>query len=124
MSLFSLHGISKLLKIIDLVRKKTGHEVRVKVVATMYDRRTRISKEVLEDIQKHFQGSMFITVIHTNVKLKEAVGFGKSIVHYDQKAPGFRDYMALTKEVIADEKILDRRPVKRKKPFHSATMVE
>jgi chromosome partitioning protein len=124
MSLFSLHGISKLLKIIDLVREKTGHEVRVKVVATMYDRRTRISKEVLEDIQKHFQGSMFITVIHTNVKLKEAVGFGKSIVHYDQKAPGFRDYMALTKEVIADEKILDRRPVKRKKPFHSATMVE
>jgi anion-transporting ArsA/GET3 family ATPase len=124
MSLFSLHGISKLLKIIDLVREKTGHDVRVKVVATMYDRRTRISKEVLEDIQKHFQGSMFITVIHTNVKLKEAVGFGKSIVHYDQKAPGFRDYMALTKEVIADEKILDRRPVKRKKPFHSATMVE
>ncbi|MDH3574970.1 MAG: AAA family ATPase [Desulfobacteraceae bacterium] len=124
MSLFSLHGISKLLKIIDLVREKTGHEVRIKVIATMYDKRTRISKEVLQDIQKHFQDSMFITVINTNVTLKEAVSFGKSIVDYDQKANGFRDYMALAKEVIAEEKILGARPVKQKKPFPPATMVE
>jgi chromosome partitioning protein len=124
MSLFSLHGISKLLKIVDLVREKTGHEVRIKVVATMYDRRTRISKEVLEDIRKHFQDSMFITIINTNVTLKEAVSFGKSIVHFDQKAVGFRDYMALTKEVIAEENILGKRPVKQKKPFPLATMVE
>jgi chromosome partitioning protein len=124
MSLFSLHGISKLLKIVDLVREKTGHEVRMKVVATMYDRRTRISKEVLEDIRKHFQDSMFITVINTNVTLKEAVSFGKSIVDYDQKAAGFRDYMALTKEVIADENILGTRPVKQKQPFPLATVVE
>jgi chromosome partitioning protein len=124
MSLFSLHGISKLLKIVDLVREKTGHEVRIKVVATMYDRRTRISKEVLEDIRKHFQDSMFITVINTNVTLKEAVSFGKSIVDYDQKAAGFRDYMALTKEVIADENILGTRPVKQKQPFPLAAVVE
>ena len=124
MSLFSLHGISKLLKIVDMVREKTGHEVRIKLVATMYDRRTRISKEVLEDIRKHFQESMFITVINTNVTLKEAVSFGKSIVDYDQKAAGFRDYMALTKEVIAEENILGKRPVKQKKPFPLATMVE
>jgi chromosome partitioning protein len=124
MSLFSLHGISKLLKIIDLVREKTGHEVRIKVVATMFDKRTRISKEVLEDIQKHFQDSMFITVINTNVTLKEAVSFGKSIVDYDRNAPGFRDYMALAKEVIAEEKILGKRPAKRKKAFASAAMFE
>jgi chromosome partitioning protein len=122
MSLFSLHGISKLLKIVDLVREKTGHKIRIKVVATMYDRRTRISKEVLEDIRKHFQDSMFITVINTNVTLKEAVSFGKSIVDYDQKAAGFRDYMALTKEVIAEEKVLGTRPVKRKKPLSLAAM--
>jgi chromosome partitioning protein len=124
MSLFSLHGISKLLKIIDIVREQTGHEVRVKVVATMYDTRTRISKEILEDIKEHFQQSMFLTVINTNVRLKEAVGFGKSIVDYDQKAAGFRDYMALTTEVIAEEKILGIRPVKPKKSFSLATMEE
>jgi chromosome partitioning protein len=124
MSLFSLHGISKLLKIIDLVREKTGHEVRIKVVATMVDKRTRISKEVLQEIQKHFQNSMFITVIHTNVTLKEAASFGKSIVNYDQKSAGFRDYMALAKEVIAEEKILGTRRVKQKRPFPIGTMVE
>ena len=124
MSLFSLHGISKLLKIIDLVREKTGHEIRTKVIATMYDNRTRISKEVLQDIQKHFKDSMFITVINTNVTLKEAVSFGKSIVDYDQKAAGFRDYMALTKEVIAEEKVLSKRPAKRKKFQPLAAMVK
>jgi chromosome partitioning protein len=124
MSLFSLHGISKLLKIIDLVREKTGHEIRTKVIATMYDNRTRISKEVLQDIQKHFQKSMFLSVINTNVKLKEAASFGKSIVDYDQKAAGFRDYMALTKEVIAEEKVLGARPAKRKKFLPLAAMVK
>ena len=124
MSLFSLHGISKLLKIIDLVREKTGHEVRIKVVATMVDKRTRISKEVLQEIQKHFQNAMFITIIHANVTLKEAASFGKSIVNYDQKSAGFRDYMALAKEVITEEKILGKRSVKRKRPFPIGTMVE
>jgi chromosome partitioning protein len=124
MSLFSLHGISKLLKIIDLVREKTGHEVRVKIVATMYDKRTRISKEVLQEIQQHFQSSMFMTVVNTNVTLKEAASYGKSIIDFDQRAIGFRDYMTLAEEVIAEEKILGIRPGKPKKPFSSATLVE
>jgi chromosome partitioning protein len=124
MSLFSLHGISKLLEIIDLVRKKTGHEIRIKVFATMYDRRTRISKEVLQDIKNHFKDSMFITIINTNVKLKEAASFGRSIIDYDQKAKGFGDYMALTKEVIAEEKTLGLRLVKQKKSFPSARKVK
>jgi chromosome partitioning protein len=124
MSLFSLHGISKLLKIIDLVREKTGHEIRVKVIATMYDKRTRISKEVLQDIRNHFNDSMFITIINTNVKLKEAVSFGKSIIDYDQNARGFGDYMALTKEVIEEEKTLGLRLVKQKKSVASARMVK
>lgn len=124
MSLFSLHGISKLMEIIDLVREKTGHEIRIKIVATMYDKRTRISKEVLQDIKKHFKGSVFNTVVNTNVKLKEAASFGRSIVGYDQKASGFRDYMALTKEVIAEEKILTKMFLKRKKPFLSGAFVE
>jgi chromosome partitioning protein len=124
MSLFSLHGISRLMKIIDLVRENTGHDIRIKVAATMYDQRTRISKEVLQDIKNHFKDSMFITVINTNVKLKEAAGFGKSIIDYDPKARGGRDYMALTKEVMAEEKILGLQPVKRTRSFPSATMVK
>ncbi len=124
MSLFSLHGISRLLEIVTLVREKTGHEIRIKVIPTMYDKRTRISKEVLQDIKNHFKDSMFRTVVNTNVKLKEAASFGRSIVDYDRKAKGFSDYMALAKEVIAEEKVLGIGLVKQTKPFPLATMVE
>jgi len=124
MSLFSLHGISRLMEIIDLVREKTGHEIRIKVMATMYDKRTRISKEVLQDIKKHFNDSIFSTVINTNVKLKEAASFGRSIVDYDHKTSGFKDYMALTREVISEETILTEKYVKRKKPFVPGALVE
>lgn len=124
MSLFSLHGTSRLLEIVTLVREKTGHEIRIKVIPTMYDKRTRISKEVLQDIKNHFKDSMFRTVVNTNVKLKEAASFGRSIVDYDRKAKGFSDYMALAKEVIAEEKVLGIGLVKQTKPFPLATMVE
>ena len=124
MSLFSLHGISRLLEIVTLVREKTGHEIRIKVIATMFDKRTRISKEVLQDIKNHFKDSMFRTVVNTNVKLKEAASFGRSIVDYDRKAKGFSDYMALAKEVIAEEKVLGIGLVKQTKPFPLPTMVE
>ena len=124
MSLFSLQGISRLLEIITLVREKTGHAIRIKVIATMYDKRTRISKEVLQDIKNHFKDSMFRTVVNTNVKLKEAASFGRSIVDYNQKAKGFSDYMDLAKEVIAEEKGLGIRLVKQTKPFPLPTMVE
>jgi chromosome partitioning protein len=124
MSLFSLHGTSRLLEIVTLVREKTGHEIRIKVIATMYDKRTRISKEVLQDIKNHFKDSMFRTVVNTNVKLKEAASFGRSIVDYDRKAKGFSDYMALAEEVIAEEKVLGIGLVKQTKPFPLPNMVE
>jgi len=105
MGLFSLHGTRKLMEIIDLVRNKTGHEIEVKVIATMYDGRTRIAREVLKEIENHFIGSMFRTVINSNVKLREAAGFGKSIVDYSSKSTGYTDYMALAKEVLDEEEI-------------------
>jgi chromosome partitioning protein len=103
MSFFSLHGTGRLLEIIELVRIKNGHDIRVKVIATMCDKRTRIANEVLADIRTHFEDSIFNTVIHSNVKLKEATGFGSSIVDYDKKSKGFRDYCALAEEVLFEE---------------------
>ncbi len=105
MGFFSLHGTGKLLEIINMVQDKTGHSIRVKVIATMYDRRTRIAREILQDIKNHFEDSMFLTVIHSNVKLKEAASFGKSIVDYGKGSQGLRDYMALAQEVISEENI-------------------
>ena len=105
MGLFSLHGTSRLMGILDLIQEKTGQEIRVKVIATMFDRRTKIAKEVLREIEDHFEGSMFETVIDVSVKLKEAASYGKSIHDYAGKSKTGLDYMDLAKEVIAEEKI-------------------
>ncbi|MFO7559399.1 MAG: AAA family ATPase [Desulfobacterales bacterium] len=117
MGLFSLHGISKLMEIMDLVQSRTGHELKMNVIATMFDSRTRISKEVLKDIRSNFKNSMYKAVINLNVTLKEAASFGKSILDYQKKARGFMDYMALANEVVKGEKHLGMRLVKQKKPF-------
>ena len=103
MSFFSLHGTSKLLEVIDLVTHKTRHDLRVRVLATMYDRRTKIANEVLENLRKHFKRTMFKTVINANVKLREAAGFGRSIVDYDKTSTGFDNYYDLASEIIAEE---------------------
>ena len=117
MSLFSLHGISKLMEILDLVQERTGHKIKINAIATMYDSRTRISKEVLKDIRDNFKDSMYKTVINLNVKLKEAASFGMSILDYQKKARGFIDYAALANEVVKDEKRLGMELVKQKKSF-------
>ena len=105
MGCFSLHGTGKLLEIIDMILNKTGHLIRVKVIATMYDSRTRIAREVLQSIKDHFGNSMFLTVVNSNVKLKEAANFGKSIADFEKTSRGFKDYMALAEEVVAEESI-------------------
>ncbi len=117
MSLFSLHGIGRLMEILGLVQEKTGHKLKINAVATMYDSRTRISKEVLHDIRDNFKGSMYKTVINLNVKLKEAASFGKSILDYQKNARGFTDYMAFATEVVKEERRLGMELVKQKKSF-------
>lgn len=106
MGFFSLHGTGKLMEIIELVRNKTGHEIRVRALATMYDKRTRIAKEILNNVKDHFKRSMFETVINFNVRLKEAVSFGKTIVDFDKKSKGYKDYLELSEEVLEEESYL------------------
>lgn len=104
MSLFSLHGISRLMEIIASIKKKTGHEIHTKVFGTIVDKRTRISREVLENMKTHFNDTMFKTVIRSNVTLKEAAGYGKPIMDYSKKASGARDYMMLAEEVLIEKR--------------------
>jgi chromosome partitioning protein len=105
MSVFSLHGTGKLLEIIELVRTKTGHEIRVKVLATMFDGRTRMANEVLKDMEEHFRNSLFSTIIHASVRLREAASQGKAVVDYGRKSKASADYMSLAQEVVEEEKL-------------------
>jgi len=102
---FALQGVSKLLRSVRLVRKGLNRELRISgVIASMYDGRTCLAQEILDNMRKHFGSRVFKTVIRKNVRLAEAPGFGLAIVQYDATCHGAQDYRALAEEVIAMER--------------------
>ena len=102
-SFFALYGVSQLLEFIQGVSSNRRDErMRVRALVTMYDGRTSFSREFLKDLGDYFGSALFETVIHTNVRLKEATSFGVPIVEYDPRARGTIDYMALAREVVAE----------------------
>ncbi len=96
---YSLHGISRLLETVALIEKQLKSTIKVKALVTMFDRRTRFSQEVKDEIYKYFSGRVFNTVIHNNVKLKEASSFGMPALTYDKRCRGAKDYTDLAEEV-------------------------
>jgi chromosome partitioning protein len=102
-SFFSLWGVGRLLDMIDLIREELSHEVRIKALCTIHDGRARFSAEIVEDVRKHFKERTFETVVRVNVKLREAASYGLPITEYDRRARGFREYLSVAREVIAEE---------------------
>ncbi|MCR5813763.1 MAG: AAA family ATPase [Desulfovibrio sp.] len=98
---FALEGIVKLLKTIDLVKKRLHPQLSMLgVVLTMYDSRNKITREVAQEVRKCFPDQLFETVIPRNVRLSEAPSHGKSIIHYDVKSKGAEAYIGLAKEIV------------------------
>jgi chromosome partitioning protein len=102
-SFFSLHGVARLQETVRLVRDHVREEIDVRALATIFDRRTRLAREVLEKIREGFADRCFHTVIHSAVRLREAAGFGRSILDYSGSSIGAEDYMALADEVLRRE---------------------
>lgn len=101
---FALQGMSQLLKTLDRVKKRLNPTLDVTgIIACMYDSRTRLSHEVLDNIRGYFDAKVFNTIVRKNVKLAESPSHGKSIIQYDRRATGAADYQALAQEVIAQE---------------------
>jgi len=105
MSLFSLRGVAKLIEIIILLKDKVGHDVKSRALVTMYDRRTRYSRIVLEKVKAEFGNNVFETVIRYNIRLRETADCGLPVVDYDKNAIGHRDYENLAEEVIRSEPV-------------------
>ncbi|RKY14534.1 MAG: hypothetical protein DRP63_08370, partial [Planctomycetota bacterium] len=99
---FALQGLSKLLEVVSIVKRRLNPILRVTgVIATMFDIRTRLAKEVLEDVRNFFGERVFRTVINKNVRLAEAPGFGKTIFEYDPTSRGAQDFSSLAEEILA-----------------------
>ena len=100
MSLFSLRGVAKLIEIITLLKDKVGHDVKSRALITMYDRRTRYSRVVLEKVKAEFGDNVFDTVIRYNIRLRETADCGLPIGDYDKNAIGHADYENLAEEIV------------------------
>ena len=92
---FSMQGSIKQQATIEMLARRAGHSVRFKVLATMYDVRTKLAREILAELRKQFGDHLLPLVVHFNSKLKEAASFGQPIVEYDATSSGMRDFDAL-----------------------------
>ena len=86
---------------ISLVRTHLNDTLDIKgVLMTMYDARTNLSEQVVEEVRKHFGSIVFNVVIPRNVRLSEAPSFGQSIIQYDPSSKGAEAYRRLAREVV------------------------
>ena len=103
-SFFSLQGVVKLSETIKLIGEKIGHEISVRILPTKVDRRAGYAKEILLKMRERFSDVTLATAINLNDKLREAAGLGLPITEYAPDSTGFKDYMALAREVISAER--------------------
>jgi chromosome partitioning protein len=99
-SRFSLIGVDRLLEIIDLISTRLNHPVKYRLLITMFDSRLRHSFQILNAIKEKYSANLFKTIIHTNVKLKEASLSGQSAVTYAKYSRGSKDYFYLASEIM------------------------
>mgnify|MGYP000995678788 FL=1 len=98
---FALEGLGKLLNTIKSVQKIHNEALDIEgLLLTMFDSRLRLSNQVVEEVQKHFNDMVFNTIIQRNVRLSEAPSYGESIINYDVSSRGATNYLSLAKEII------------------------
>ena len=106
-SYFAMQGVSRLLETVGLLEDRIGHELRIRLLPTLFDGRTRFAKRALIEIRETYKDLVFDTVIRQNVRLREAAQRGQPISKLDRRAYGFVDYMSLALELLFDNQALD-----------------
>jgi chromosome partitioning protein len=98
---YALEGLSQLLSTIRLVQKHLNKNLAIDgVLLTMFDARTNLGIQVIEEVKKYFQDKVYKTIIPRNVRLSEAPSHGEPIIIYDPKSRGAELYLELAREVI------------------------
>lgn len=101
---YALEGLGQLLETVNLVKERIRPEINVLgAVLTMYDGRTKLSEDVLQELYKYFPKNIFRSIVPRSVRLAEAPSFGRSITMFDPSSKGARAYERLAKEIIETE---------------------
>lgn len=106
---YALEGLSQLMNTVKLVQKHLNRNLNVEgVVLTMFDARTNLSIQVVDEVKKYFGNKVYRTIIPRNVRLSEAPSYGLPIILYDPKSKGAECYMDLAEEVIESSEESDK----------------
>lgn len=106
---YALEGLTQLSNTIGLVKQYLNQELEIEgAVLTMYDSRTKLSNEVVDEVKKYFKKNVFDTIIPRNIKLSEAPSYGRSILDYDETSKGAEAYLTLAKEVMLKKQNWDK----------------
>lgn len=98
---YALEGLSQLIHTVNLVKERLNPDLEMEgVVFTMYDSRTNLSAQVVENVKSHLKQKVYDTLIPRNIRLAEAPSYGQPINIYDPKSTGAESYLALADEVI------------------------
>jgi len=101
---YALEGVSQLMSTIDIVKTNLNPELEIEgVILSMFDGRTNLSIQVVEEVKKYFKEKVYTTVIPRNVRLAEAPSYGMPVIQYDPKSTGARAYMEFADEFLKSE---------------------
>jgi len=98
---YALEGVSQLMETIMLVKRGLNPQLEIEgVILSMFDGRTNLSIQVVEEVKKYFKGKVYTTIIPRNVRLAEAPSHGLSVIDYDAKSKGAEAYTELAEEFL------------------------
>ena len=98
---YALEGLTQLINTINLVKKRLNPRIEIEgIVFTMYDPRTNLSNQVVEEVRTYMPEQVYETLIPRNIRLGEAPSYGLPIIYYDEKSKGAESYRELAAEVI------------------------
>ncbi len=101
---YALEGLAQLMNTVELVQKHLNPALEIEgVVLTMFDARTNLAIEVVQEVKKYFRNKVYTTIIPRNVRLGEAPSHGLPIIKYDPKCPGAEAYTDLAEEILQNE---------------------
>jgi len=98
---FALEGLGKLLNTIKIVQSRINPDLEIEgILLTMFDMRLRLSNQVKEEVEKHFQELVFETIINRNTRISEAPSVGQPVIMYEAQSTGALNYMQLAREIL------------------------
>ncbi|MBC8111008.1 MAG: ParA family protein [Verrucomicrobia bacterium] len=98
---FALEGLGKLLNTIKIIQSRLNTQLEIEgILLTMYDLRVRLSNQVVDEVNTHFQDLVFSTIIPRNIRLSESPSFGIPAISHDAESKGAISYLSLAKEIL------------------------